>query len=136
VPGLALYRAIETSSCLDDMTQSDCHSEPICWHDLDRYRYTTHGVTAAFQAVGVVLFVVALCLSPVSGDPDADDSMVLPIASSRRISGIPLSTSAERRPPVSSDVVPGATSDITADVINVAAGQSLERLGSVYDTSF
>ena len=51
VPGVALYRAIETGSCLDDMTQLDCHSEPVCWrHDLDRYRYTAHLLTAALQA--------------------------------------------------------------------------------------
>ena len=133
VPGVAIYRAVETSSCLDDMTQLDCHSEPTCWrHDLDRYRYLTHGITAAFQAAAAVFFIVALRLSPGSGAPDAAD-VDSPVTSSRRVPGVLLGNSAERRTPVCSDVRPGA-SDVTPEVINIASGQSPERYGSVYDT--
>ena len=130
---MALYRAIETGSCLHDMTQLDCHSELICWrHDLDFYRYLTHGVTAACQAVAVLLFIAALCCSPDSGAPDAAD-VDSPVASSRRVTGIQPSSNAERRAPVCNDVMPAAN-DVAAEVTNIAAGQSLERYGSVYDT--
>jgi len=129
VPGVALYRAIETGSCLDDMTQSDCHSESICWrHDLDRYRTITHAVTAGFQVVAAVLFAVALYLSSDGGAADVDSPAV---STSRPVTGIRPSSSAERRAPVCNDVMPPA-SDVTGGVTDV---QSNERRGSVYDTN-
>jgi len=130
VPGVAIYRAVETSSCLDDMTQLDCHSEPTCWrHDLDRYRYLTHGITAALQAVAAALFTAALCLTvPGSetrdpGDVDSPD----PVTTSRRAVTHAGSSTAERR---THDVRQTGASDVT----NIIAGQPLERYGSVYDT--
>jgi len=135
VPGEALYRAVETSNCLADMTQLDCHSEPVCWrYDVDLYRYTIHGLTVAFQALAALIFTVALYLSP-APDAAADvmdsPAIVGSFAGGSRVNG---SSAAERRTPVCGDVRAGA-SDVTADVNNVAAAsQSMERYGSVYET--
>jgi len=132
VPGVAIYRALETGSCLDDMTLLDCHSEPTCWrHDLDRYRYLTHGVTAAFQAVAAALFTAALCLSSDNetrdpGDVDSPDSVVH--TGSRRV--VHLGNGATER----------RTHDVRqtraiSDVTNIAAAsQPFERYNSVYET--
>jgi len=129
VPGVAIYRAVETSSCLDDMTQLDCHSEPICWrHDLDFYRYATHGMTAAFQTAATALFVVAICVAPDSADVDSPA-----VTGSRLVTGIHLGNSAEPRTPVSNDVRAGA-SDVIPEDTNIAGSQSVERYGSIYDT--
>jgi len=128
LPGEAIYRAIETSSCRDDMTQIDCHSEPVCWrHDLDRYRYGSHGLTAAFQAVAAILFAVALRLLPGSEAEDTDDDSSLHTASSRRVTAVPIGCTAadQQHAPASSDVRP-----VTTDVTKRTAG----RFGSVYDT--
>jgi len=125
VPGVALYRAIETTSCVDDMSLLDCHSELICWrHDLERYRYLTHAVTAAFHAAAVLLFTVALFLSPASEAPDAADEQ--PVSRSRRNTAVHISNSAEPRTPVicNDDVMTGAS----------PASQSLEHSESVHDT--
>ena len=112
------------------MTQLDCHSEPICWrHDLDRYRYTTHGLTAAFQALAALLFIAALCLSPGRDAPDAVE-MDSPVASRRNI-GVHIS-SGERHAPVSP--VRPRVADVTADVTSITAGNPPERYGSIYDT--
>jgi len=92
----------------------------------------THGVTAAFNALAVLLFTIALCLLPDTGARDSAD-VDSPVASSRRVSGIHLSSSAEPKAPVCNDVMPGA-SDVTAGVTNIAADQSLARSASVYDT--
>lgn len=129
VPGVAIYRAIETGSCRDDMTQLDCHSQPICWrHDLDRYRYTTHGLTAAFLALAAILFVAALCLSPGSDAPDAVE-LDSPVAN-RRTTGVRRGSGA----PVSRDVRP-RVADVNADVTSFTAGSPPERnYGSVSDT--
>jgi len=130
VPGVALYRAIETSTCLSDMSQNDCHSQHICWrHDLDHYRYATHGFTAACLTVAVLLLAGALAVSPPDDGAVDLDSPPPPAATSRRRSGGPvdalggprLSTSEPRTPAVYSDVIP-------------PVNQSLERTGSVYNT--
>ena len=135
---MALYRAIETSSCLDDLTQLDCHSEPICWrHDLDRYRYSTHGLTAAFQALGVLVFAVALCVPPVSDEVDVDSSRVSSRRARSAVQRPAAAAAAEPHTPVPrSDVRPRPrlVTDVTADVTNITAGCTPERYGSIYDS--
>jgi hypothetical protein len=64
VPGDAIYRSFESTSCLPSMSFKDCHNEAVCWqYDLDRYRYTIHGATVAFLAASVVLFAAVHWLS-------------------------------------------------------------------------
>ena len=130
------------------MTQIDCHSEAVCWrHDLDRYRYMTNGITAAFQAVAAALLIAGLCLSPDNGAPGDAADLDSPESSSNRVTDIAVggNNSGEQRrtpvgptPPVGlcNDVRPAGASDVTPELTNIAAGgqSSQERYGSV-DTS-
>jgi len=127
------------------MTQIDCHSEAVCWrHDLDRYRYMTNGIAAAFQAVAAALLVTGLCLSPDTDAPDAGDLDSPVASSSNRVTSnnINNSNGAEQRRTVTpvalscNDVRPTGASDVTPELTNIAdaAQSSQERYGSVYDT--
>src|SRR6218665_754705 len=59
VPGTAVFRGIESSSCLK--WSLDCLSESVCLlHDVNQLRYTIHGANIAFQGAAVIGCVLIL----------------------------------------------------------------------------